>query len=52
MLTNDEMIKKMLDDPEVKAEYDTLKPEFARLDELLKARTKEEPSRNQSAART
>jgi transcriptional regulator with XRE-family HTH domain len=28
----------MLDDPEVKAEYDALEPEFELLDELLKAR--------------
>lgn len=39
MLTNDKMIEKMLADPEVKAEYDALKPGFALLDELLKARS-------------
>jgi transcriptional regulator with XRE-family HTH domain len=38
MLTHEEMVGKMLKDPEVKAEYDALKPEFELLDELLKAR--------------
>lgn len=34
MITHDEMIEKMLQDPDVKAEYERLQPEFA----LLKAR--------------
>jgi len=38
MLTHDEMIKKMLDAPAVKAEYDALEDGFTLLDELLKAR--------------
>jgi len=38
MLTHEEMVGKMLEDPEVKAEYDALEPEFELLDELLKAR--------------
>ncbi len=38
MLTHEEMVCKMLEDPEVKAEYDALEPEFELLDELLKAR--------------
>ncbi len=38
MLTYDEMIKKMLENQAVRAEYEDLKPEFVLLDELLKAR--------------
>ena len=38
MLTHEEIVGKMLNDPEVKAEYDALEPEFELLDELLKAR--------------
>jgi DNA-binding XRE family transcriptional regulator len=38
MLTHGEMVCKMLENPEVKAEYDALEPEFELLDELLKAR--------------
>lgn len=38
MLTHDEMIKRMLDAPAVKAESDALEDEFTLLDELLKAR--------------
>ncbi|MCP4119907.1 MAG: helix-turn-helix transcriptional regulator [Desulfobacteraceae bacterium] len=38
MLTHDEMIKKMLEDPAVKSEYDALEDDFSLLDELLKAR--------------
>lgn len=40
MMTHDEMVKKMLSDPAVKAEYDNLEDEFALLDELLSARKK------------
>ncbi|HZW31563.1 MAG TPA: helix-turn-helix transcriptional regulator [Isosphaeraceae bacterium] len=38
MMTHDEMVKKILSDPNVKAEYDALEEEFALLDELLAAR--------------
>jgi transcriptional regulator with XRE-family HTH domain len=38
MLTHDELIKKMLSDPEVKAAYDASEDEFALFDEFLKAR--------------
>jgi len=38
MLSHEEMVLKMLKDPEVKAEYDALEPEFELLDELLQAR--------------
>ena len=38
MLTHEEMVKKMLDEPAVKEEYDTQAEEFAFLDELLRAR--------------
>jgi transcriptional regulator with XRE-family HTH domain len=37
MLTHEELKKKMLSNPEVKAEYDALKEEFSFFDELLKA---------------
>ncbi len=40
MMTHDELIKKMLSNPAVKAEYDSLEEEFTLLDELLKARKK------------
>lgn len=38
MLTHEELTKKMLSNPEVKAEYDSLKEEFSLFDELLRAR--------------
>jgi transcriptional regulator with XRE-family HTH domain len=38
MMTHDEMVQKILSDPNVKAEYDALEEEFALLDELLAAR--------------
>ena len=37
-MTHDEMVAKMLSDPEVKAEYDRLEEEFKLLDNLLAAR--------------
>ncbi|MCM1129730.1 MAG: helix-turn-helix domain-containing protein [Alistipes senegalensis] len=37
-MTHAEFVKKMLSDPEVKAEYDKLEEEFALLDEILAAR--------------
>ena len=56
MLTHEEMVEKMLKDPEVKAEFDALKPEFELLDELLKARdeaglTQEEVVRRMGTSR-
>lgn len=38
MMTHEEMVKKILSDPDVKAEYDALVEEFALFDELLAAR--------------
>lgn len=38
MLTHDEMVKRMLEEPAVKAEHDAQAEEFALLDELLRAR--------------
>lgn len=38
MLKHDQMVKKMLKRPEVKAAYDTQAEEFGLLDELLRAR--------------
>lgn len=38
MLTHEELKKKMLSNPEVQTEYDSLKGEFDLFDELLKAR--------------
>jgi len=38
MLTHDQLVKKMLKNPAVKAEYDAQAEEFALLDELLRAR--------------
>jgi len=38
MKTHKELVKKMLKNPTVKSEYDTLAEEFALLDELLQAR--------------
>jgi len=38
MMTHEQMVRKMLKNPEVKAEYDALDAEFALLDERLAAR--------------
>jgi len=38
MLTHEELKKKILSNPEVKSEYDSLEEEFSLFDELLKAR--------------
>jgi len=38
MLTHKELKKKILSNPEVKSEYDSLKEEFSLFDELLNAR--------------
>jgi DNA-binding XRE family transcriptional regulator len=56
MLSHEEMVGKMLKDPEVKAEYDALEPEFELLDELLKARdeaglTQEDVARRMGTSR-
>src|SRR5438309_6327821 len=38
MLAHEEMVRRMLNDPAVKAEYEAQAEEFALLDELLRAR--------------
>ena len=38
MLTHEEFVKQMLEDPEVRAEYERLAPEFELLDEMIRAR--------------
>lgn len=38
MLSHDDLIKKILENPNVKAEYDALENEFALLTEMIKAR--------------
>jgi transcriptional regulator with XRE-family HTH domain len=38
MKSHNEFVKELLDDPEIKKEYERLEPEFSLLDELLKAR--------------
>jgi len=40
MLTHKQLVTRMLRKPAVRAEYRTLEPEFALLDQLLKARTR------------
>jgi len=40
MLTHKQLVKRMLRNPAVRAEYKALEPEFTLLDQLLKARTK------------
>ena len=51
MLTHDEMIEKMLSDPEVKDAYDDLEDEFALFDEVLKARKRTGLTQAEIAAR-
>jgi len=51
MLAHDDMIKKMLSNPEVKAEYDALEDEFALFDEFLKARKRSGLTQAEIAAR-
>lgn len=51
MLTHDEMVKKMLRRPAVKAEYDAQAEEFALLDELLRARRRAGLTQAEVAAR-
>jgi transcriptional regulator with XRE-family HTH domain len=38
MMTHDEMIKKMLENPLIKAEYEALEEEFSFFDKLIEAR--------------
>ena len=40
MLTHKQLVKRMLRKPAVAAEFKALEPEFALLDELLRARTR------------
>src|SRR5712691_5839982 len=51
MMTHDELVKKMLKQPAVKAEYDAQAEEFALLDELLKARRQAGLTQAEVAAR-
>lgn len=51
MLTHEEMVKKMLDEPAVKEEYDAQAEEFAFLDELLRARQRAGLTQAEVAAR-
>src|SRR5438105_555040 len=51
MLTHDAFVKQLLKDPAVRTEYEALKPEFALLDELLRARKRAGLTQAQVAAR-
>jgi transcriptional regulator with XRE-family HTH domain len=51
MMTHKALVKKMLEQPAVKAEYDAQADEFALLDELLKARRQAGLTQAQVAAR-
>src|SRR5437588_11404106 len=51
MMTHKVLVKKMLKQPEVKAEYDAQAEEFALLDELLKARRQAGLTQAEVAAR-
>jgi transcriptional regulator with XRE-family HTH domain len=51
MLTHKEMVKGMLRDPSVKAEYDVEAEEFTLLDELLRARRRAGLTQAEVAAR-
>jgi len=51
MLTHNEMVAKMLSDPEVKAAYDVLEDEFALFNEFLKARKRSGLTQVEIAAR-
>src|SRR6516164_6843751 len=50
-MTHKALVRKMLEDPAVKAEYDAQAEEFALLDELLKARRRAGLTQAQVAAR-
>src|SRR3954471_22399015 len=51
MMTHKALVKKMLKQPDVKAEYDAQAEEFALLDELLRARRKAGLTQAEVAAR-
>ena len=51
MLSHEQMVEKMLDNPEVRAQYEALEPEFALFDELLKARRRAGLSQSDVAQR-
>ncbi len=51
MLTHNEMVERMLENPEVKAAYDAQEPEFELLDEFLKARQETGLTQEDIAAR-
>lgn len=56
MFTHEEMVSRMMENPEVKAEYDALEPEFELFDEMLKARdaaglTQEEVAKRMGTSR-
>ncbi len=51
MLTHEQMVKKMLSEPGVKAEYDAQAEEFGLLDELLSARQRAGLTQAEVAAR-
>lgn len=51
MRTHDEMMKNMLEDPAVRAEYDAQAEDFALLDELLQARRRAGLTQAEVAAR-
>src|SRR5439155_25160378 len=51
MMTHKELVKKMLKQPAVKAEYDAQAEEFALLDELLRARQRAGLTQAEVAAR-
>src|SRR5438876_8323168 len=51
MMTHKVLVRKMLRDPTVQAEYDALAEEFALLDELLKARRQAGLTQAEVAAR-
>ncbi len=51
MLTHKELVKKLLRQPGVKAEYDAQTEEFALLDELLRARRRAGLTQGEVAAR-
>src|SRR5205809_3721998 len=51
MLTHEQLVKKMLKDPAVQAEYDAQAEEFALLDELLRARQRAGLTQAEVAAR-
>src|ERR1700731_3012904 len=51
MLTHEQLVKKMLKNPAVQAEYDAQAEEFALLDELLRARRRPGLTQAQAAER-